>query len=82
MSGRQFLPVVFQTASLSLRGSVVKSLNRNPEVLGLSHTPSSFFFFFLGGGGSLLGQDTSEPKPCTSETQERHEQRALSPWYD
>ena len=23
--------------------------------------------------GSVLGQDTSEPQPCTGETQERHE---------
>ena len=51
-----------------LRGSVVKCLTRNPEVLGSSRTGSSWFI-----GGSVLGQDTSEPQPSTGQTQERHE---------
>ena len=51
-----------------LRGSVVKCMTRNPGVLGSSHTGSSGFF-----RGSVLGQDTSEPQPSSSETQERHE---------
>ena len=48
-----------------LRGSVVKCLTRSPGVLGSSRTGSSGFF-----RGSVFGQDTSEPQPCTGETQE------------
>ena len=46
-----------------LRGSVVKCLTRNPGVLGPSRTGSSGF-----SRGSVLGQDTSEPRPSTGET--------------
>ena len=52
----------------ALRGIVVKCLTRNPGVLGSSRNGSSGFF-----RGSVLEQDTSEPHPSTSETQERHE---------
>ena len=52
-----------------LRGSVLKCLTRNTGVLG-SRALDSLLFFFCG---SVLGQDTSEPQPSTSETQEGHE---------
>ena len=55
------------------RGSVVKCLTYIPAVLGLSHTRSSGFFC-----GTVLGQHTSEPRPSTGETQERHEYCELS----
>ena len=45
---------------------MVKCLTHNPGVLGLSRTGSSGFFFC----GSVFGQDTSEPQPSTSKTQE------------
>ena len=48
---------------VSLRGSVVNCLTRNPGVLGSSHTGSSGIF-----RGSVLGQDTSELQPSTGET--------------
>ena len=51
-----------------LRGSLVKCLTCNPGVLGSSRTGSSGFFRW-----SVLGQDISESKPTTGETQERHE---------
>ena len=57
-----------------LRGSVVKCLTRNPGVLGSSCTGSSGFFRW-----SVLGKNTSEPKPSTCETQERHKLCELSP---
>ena len=59
---------------VSVTGSVVKCLTRNPGVLGSSRTGSSGFF-----RGSVLGQYTSEPQPSTGETQERHELCELSP---
>ena len=40
------------------RGSVVKCSTRNPGVLGSSRTGSSGLF-----RGSVLGQDTSKPRP-------------------
>ena len=45
-----------------LRGSVVKCLSQNPEVLRLSCT---------GPSGSVLQQDNSVPQPSTGETQNR-----------
>ena len=57
-----------------LRGSGAKCLTRNPGVLDSSCTGSSGFFRF-----GVLGQDTSEPKSSTGETQKRHESCKLSP---
>ena len=48
-----------------LCGSLVKSLTRDPEVLGSNRTGSSVFL-----RRSVLGQNTSEPQPSTGETQE------------
>ena len=47
-----------------LRGSVVKSLTRNPGFLGSIRTGTSGFFV-----GIFFWQDTSEPQPSTGETQ-------------
>ena len=63
---RCFLPSKLHK-SVILRGSVAKCLTRTPEVLGSSCNGPSVF------RGSVLGQDTSEPKPSSVETQERHE---------
>ena len=63
-----FLPSLISSFVRVPRGSVVKCLTRNPGVLGSSLTGSSGFF-----PGSVLGEDTSEPRPSTGETQERHE---------
>ena len=46
-------------------GSVVKYLTRNPEVLGSSHSGSSWFFVGMSLGKTL--------QPSTGKTQERHE---------
>ena len=47
------------------RDIVVKCLTHNLGALSLIRTGSSGFFH-----GCVLGQDTSEPKCCTGETQE------------
>ena len=52
-----------------LSGNVKASL---PGYLGLK--PHWMYWAF---NGAVLGQDTSEPQPSTSETQERHEKCEL-----
>ena len=59
-----------------LRGLVLKCLIRNPGVLGSSRTRSSNCGFSWECP-SEQEQDTSEPKPSNSETQNRHEENFL-----